>query len=1614
MAATNEKLSESEIRYKFLIDSIPDVIGELGLDGTISYISPQIHDLLGYFPDEIVGTNFIKFIHPDDASGIRKAIKKAVKSKEVMFPKLRLKHKKGNYILVFAKGKLIKLGDKARLIGVIRDITKLNETEKKLEESQDIFKQLNDIFLKFKDDPIFNLQLLINTAGLLLNADCALFNILKRVNGKEVLESLVTYNEPPNFTRESDPKGHICTDIIKDNPDDVVIISNLDKTDYIKTDENVRKYDLRQYVSYVVRFNNKPTATFCVVYTKNREMSDTDIIIIQILSKSASTELARWNSRIDSQKSEEKYRRLINNLTDIILELDIKGIVSYVSPQCYNIMGYQPAEIIGKNVMEFIHPDDVMFIAEAMKQVIKTNEILTLRYRIIHKNGGSIYVSANGRYVNIGGNEKFIGVIRDETERKKTETELKESEKKYRSLFENSPIALMDQDFSEMKKYVDYLKASGINDFKKYFDDNHDELLKIMDKTKIVDVNKKTLEVYKTKSKEDYLLRVNQLKENRDNTLTEEAFLYNEMEILSLINGETKYDSEIETQTFKGDTVHLYAKTAIVSGFENTWSKVIVSIINITERKEAEQKLKKSEERLKYLVSSNPAIIYTSKITGAYETTFISDNVVRLWGFESKIFLEHSDFWLDHVHPDDKEVVLSILSELSDKNHIIYEYRFKIRNDTYRWMRDEVFLIRDDRGNPKETIGSVIDITDRKISELKLKESEEKYRNLVEDAQEGVWALDEKENTIFANPKICEMLGYTKNEMMGKNLHLFIPDSMKERIKGNRKKREKGIKETYDLELIKKDGTSIYTNIKAAPIMSESRDYKGSFAYITDITIQKQAEDTLRESEESLKQINIELEKRVEERTTGLIKSERKFKSIFMDSPIGIELYDSNGKLIEANKACCDMFGVTNSRELEGFDLFSDPNIPKSEMEKLKNGKIIQYEAQFDFDKVKQFNLYKTSKSGKSYLDVMITPLYIEDKREISNYLVQVQDITERQNLEAELRNIFNLSLNMIGIAGKDAFFKRINPAVGKTLGYTDEELLGKSFIEFIHPDDVESTLKDVETLSEGKPTVNFVNRFRCKNGTYKWLEWNTKPIPEEEINYFVAQDVTGRKLNEIKLKEYAEKLEFMVEERTHSLKVEMEKSDLYLNLVEVIIVALDRDGKITMLNKKGYSLLEYEEGKLVGKNWFEICLPKQIRKDVFEFFKKLMRREIETTEFYENPILTKSGDEKIISWRNTLLFDNKGEIIGTLGAGVDITERRKAQGKLIESEKKYHALFENTPIGVAISDYKGNTIDINEHMKKLFGYELKELQKLGIATVYANDQDRIPFKKQLEEYGYIQDYEVDLKKKDGNLFPALINSIKTNISGEPIYINTIRDISEKKEIEEIKTHLLKRFSHEFKTPLISIKGFSDLLLSEYKYKLDEKTIGFLERIKKGANRLNVLINAFMESSQLGEKLTNLNKNKENLSDLIKLGVSEMEGLISLRKHAINVDIPEELIGEFDKEKIYTVINNLLMNAINYTPPGGKIFIHSKIEDGDIFFSIQDNGIGLMEEDKRHLFKSFGKIEKYGKGWDIVSEGMGVGLYLSKEIISLHGGKIWAESEGENKGSTFYFSLPII
>ncbi|MFX1338565.1 MAG: ATP-binding protein [Promethearchaeota archaeon] len=346
-------------------------------------------------------------------------------------------------------------------------------------------------------------------------------------------------------------------------------------------------------------------------------------------------------------------------------------------------------------------------------------------------------------------------------------------------------------------------------------------------------------------------------------------------------------------------------------------------------------------------------------------------------------------------------------------------------------------------------------------------------------------------------------------------------------------------------------------------------------------------------------------------------------------------------------------------------------------------------------------------------------------------------------------------------------------------------------------------------------------------------------------------------------------------------------RAEQYLDLAGVIIVALNKKGIITLMNKKGYEILEYEKGELIGQNWFETCVPPHLRDEIFGVFKSLMRGEVEPVEFYENPVLTKDNIVKLIAWHNTLLYDDEGNIVGTLSAGEDSTK-----------------------------------------------------------------------------------------------------------------------------LDRMKSELLERIAHELKTPLVSIKGSTEIISSFYNEELTPKVISLIEIINRNTNRLENLINNILDASRLEVGVLAINKSGNNLASLIRESVKNLQNLAEMREHKIEFKIHDELIAKFDYQRIFSVMNDLIINAIKYTPPKGKILISSEILSEHFLISVKDSGIGFTEEEKPQIFKRFGKIERYGKGWDVGIEGSGLGLYISKKIIELHGGKIWVVSDGENKGSTFFFTLP--
>ncbi len=203
---------------------------------------------------------------------------------------------------------------------------------------------------------------------------------------------------------------------------------------------------------------------------------------------------------------------------------------------------------------------------------------------------------------------------------------------------------------------------------------------------------------------------------------------------------------------------------------------------DITESKQTQEQLYMAQEQLRHLVVSSPAVIYSCRTSGNYGATFISDNVNLMLGYESRKFLEDSQFWIQHIHPEDAPRVFAEINNLFEHGHHTHQYRFLHKDGTYRWVRDELKLVRDANSEPLEIVGYWIDITEQKQAEEALQKSESRYRAIVEDQTELICRFSPNGKLTFVNHTYCRYFGKPDKELIGEPFFHMIPDEELERV----------------------------------------------------------------------------------------------------------------------------------------------------------------------------------------------------------------------------------------------------------------------------------------------------------------------------------------------------------------------------------------------------------------------------------------------------------------------------------------------------------------------------------------------------------------------------------------------------------------------------------------------------------------------------------------------------------------------------------------------------------------------------------------------------------------------------------------------------------------
>jgi PAS domain S-box-containing protein len=437
---------------------------------------------------------------------------------------------------------------------------------------------------------------------------------------------------------------------------------------------------------------------------------------------------------------------------------------------------------------------------------------------------------------------------------------------------------------------------------------------------------------------------------------------------------------------------------------------------------------------------------------------------------------------------------------------------------------------------------------------------------------------------------------------------------------------------------------------------------------------------------------------------------------------------------------------------------------------------------------------------------------------------------------------------------------------------------------------------------------------------------------------------------------------------------------------------------------------------KLIGKNIFDI-LPKEVAEERAKIartaLKEMKNQETEDEragKYFHNiyvPVLHADGKRTI----QTIVRD--------------ITEKKKTENALQESEEKYRFLFNKVPIGISIIDESGYVVDCNQQIAEIFRWTFNEFKAMNVKSLYVNPEDREQLLNILKKEGKVSDWECSFKRKDGSVFYAILNTDIIEIEGQRLILTTLRDITERKETEEkikkqnvqlkkldgVKTDFLNTTSHELRTPVASIKGYIQMLLKHTLGDITEEQKKALEVTLRNTNRLDALIEDILDISRLESGTMKFIREKTDVTKMINEVAETMQTSADVKRIKINSDIQKEIPElMIDRERIKQVLTNLIDNAIKFSPDGSMIVIKVRKGKEDIVFEVQDFGRGIPKNKLHKIFERFYQVDS---GTDRKYGGIGLGLTISKKIIDTYGGQIWVDST-VGKGSSFNFSLPLL
>lgn len=868
---------------------------------------------------------------------------------------------------------------------------------------------------------------------------------------------------------------------------------------------------------------------------------------------------------------------------------------------------------------------------------------------------------------------------------------------------------------------------------------------------------------------------------------------------------------------------------------------------------------------------------------------------------------------------------------------------------------------------------------------------------IIESMSDGIYTIDNNRVCTFINESALRMLGYTREQCIGKSMHELVhnkypsgadyPESDCPICKtfysreGN----------TVDDEVFwKSDGGQLHVRYTSNPVF-DNNELIGVLVLISDISDLKKKE-------------------------AEIIKIKNNQDNLLNATEDFIWSVDTERRLITFNKAYADRISSTTGRPVKEGELaiekeFGVEIVTKWEgyYNKALSGASFKITEQISDPVLKSVE----------YDLISFVPMY-NGAKEVYGVACSAKDITEEVNSRksladaySDLENIFNQSMDIICTIDKEGRFIEVSAASKKIWGYSPDELIGKKYMDYVYYEDLPNTAKIAADISNGKEFTHFENRYTTKSGQIVPVLWSARWDSKVKIMYCVARDNTEKKLAEKKLSES----EAFLQEAQRFAKMGSWKFDFKtdkLTWSDELYNVFDTD-KDTFLETHGSFIHLVDESD---------------RQHVLDTSKHTQ----ETGEPFniQYHITTARGEKRIIEEYGYGETDSEGNIIRLFGTAQDVTLRRQNEIALSLSEARFRGIIESQTNYLIRTDLQGNYTYCNQKFIDDFGWLYSNNELIGASGMvsimpYHHQNVENTVKKCFSSPNQVFQVEIDKPAKNDRMKTTLWDFILlTDGDGHPAEIQCAGiDITDRKTAETqlqllnenlqkqtndlaISNAELEQFafiaSHDLQEPLRMVTSFLTQLEKKYYEQLDDKGKQYIHFAVDGAKRMRQIILDLLEYSRVGRLDSNNEKiNTEEIIDDVRALYKSM-----IEESAAEIASNTLPIIHTDKSLLRQTFQNLIGNALKYQKKGVRPEISVSCEDRSDYwlFSVSDNGIGIDVEYFDHIFIIFKRLhnrEEY--------PGTGMGLAITKKIVENMGGKIWVKSE-KDKGSTFYFTIP--